>query len=163
MGEPKSTEYFRREDGDQGKIGWLKHGSNVVVGEDAETESQVPSSKRGSEVVDVVDEEVEIGERESGSAEGATKDVREENGDGWVMLEEVVVVVVGGVDGGPGGMADDCGLPSLLRRATNMTMAQVVGGPKPTRRLDCARSWCATGAKAVRRSLRIEMLDVTDP
>lgn len=54
MGEPKSTEYFRREDGDQGKIEWLKHGSNTVVGGDIETESQVPSPG-GSEVVDVVD------------------------------------------------------------------------------------------------------------
>lgn len=83
-----------------------------------------------------------------------------------VRLEEVVVVVLlllCGVDGDPGGMAEDCGLPSLLRRATIMTLAQVVGGPKPTRLPDCARSWCATGAKAVRRSLRIEMLDVTDP
>jgi hypothetical protein len=44
-----------------------------------------------------------------------------------------------------------------------MTMAQVVLGPNPTRLPDCARSWWATGAKAVRRSLRIEMLDVTDP
>jgi hypothetical protein len=61
MGEPKSTEYFRREDGDQGKVEWLKHGSNVVVGEDAETESQVPSP-RGSDVVDIVDWEVGIGE-----------------------------------------------------------------------------------------------------
>ena len=42
-----------------------------------------PKFQRGSGVVDVVDGEVEIGERESGSAEGATKDVREESGDGW--------------------------------------------------------------------------------
>ena len=64
MGGPKSTEYFTREDGDQGKIRWLKHGSKAVVGEDTETESQVPSQvQRGSEVVDIVDGEARL-ERE---------------------------------------------------------------------------------------------------
>ena|ERR1700677_1393404 len=74
--------------------------------------------------------------------------------DGGVVVVLVVVVLVG---------CEGCGLPSLLRRATLMTVVKGCQGPNPTRLPDCARSWCTAGAKVVRSSLRIEMPDVTGP
>ena len=82
----------------------------------------------------------------------------------WMVmrLEEVVVVVCR--SGGAGGIVEGCGLPSLLRRATVMTLVKGIEGPSPTRLPHCARPFVhKTGAEVVRRSLRIEMPDVTDP
>jgi hypothetical protein len=69
MGEPKSTEYFRREDGDQGKIEWFKTWVQSSRRRRYRNRKPGPESKEVPKVVDVVDEKVEIEERVEGLRE----------------------------------------------------------------------------------------------